>query len=46
MLIARPLAALKTPSDIFPNIGVPVIGGASTYTGLPPDDMAGRIITP
>jgi multidrug efflux pump subunit AcrB len=46
ILIAGPLAALKTPTDIFPNIGVPVIGVAWTYTGLPPDDMAGRIITP
>jgi multidrug efflux pump subunit AcrB len=46
ILIAGPLAAMKTPTDIFPNIGVPVIGVAWTYTGLPPDDMAGRIITP
>ena len=46
ILIAGPLAALKTPTDIFPNIGVPVIGVAWTYAGLPPDEMAGRIITP
>jgi multidrug efflux pump subunit AcrB len=46
ILIVGPLAALKTPTDIFPNIGVPVIGVAWSYTGLPPDDMAGRIITP
>ncbi|HLZ74907.1 efflux RND transporter permease subunit [Phenylobacterium sp.] len=46
ILIAGPLAALKTPTDIFPNIGVPVIGVAWSYTGLPPDEMAGRIITP
>src|ERR1700761_6387902 len=46
ILIAGPLAALKTPTDIFPNIGVPVIGVAWTYNGLPPDEMAGRIITP
>jgi multidrug efflux pump subunit AcrB len=46
ILIVGPLAALKTPTDIFPNIGVPVIGVAWSYTGLPPDEMAGRIITP
>jgi multidrug efflux pump subunit AcrB len=46
ILIVGPLAALKTPTDIFPNIGVPVIGVAWTYAGLPPDEMAGRIITP
>jgi multidrug efflux pump subunit AcrB len=46
ILIVGPLAAMKTPTDIFPNIGVPVIGVAWSYTGLSPDDMAGRIITP
>jgi len=46
ILIIGPLAALKTPTDIFPNIGVPVIGVAFQYTGLSPDDMSGRIITP
>jgi multidrug efflux pump subunit AcrB len=46
ILIVGPIAAVQTPTDIFPNIGVPVIGVAFTYTGLPPDDMSGRIITP
>jgi CzcA family heavy metal efflux pump len=46
ILIVGPLAALRTPTDIFPNIGVPVIGVAFQYAGLSPDDMAGRIITP
>ena len=46
ILIVGPLAALKTPTDIFPNIGVPVIGVAFQYTGLSPDEMAGRVITP
>src|ERR1700761_756407 len=40
------LQAARTPVDIFPNIGVPVIATAWQYTGLSPDDMAGRIITP
>jgi CzcA family heavy metal efflux pump len=46
ILIVGPLAAMRTPTDIFPNIGVPVIGVAFQYAGLSPDDMAGRIITP
>jgi multidrug efflux pump subunit AcrB len=46
ILIVGPLAALNTPTDIFPNIGVPVIGVAWQFAGLSPDEMAGRIITP
>src|SRR5258708_38336006 len=46
ILIIGPLAALRTPTDIFPNIDIPVIGVAWQYTGLPPDQMAGRITTP
>src|SRR6202051_3987480 len=46
ILIVGPLAALNTPTDIFPNIRVPVIGVAGQYTGLSPDEMSGRIITP
>ena len=45
LLILGPLAALKTPTDIFPEIRIPVIAVAWTYTGLPPDQMAGRITT-
>src|SRR5271154_763291 len=40
------LAALRMPVDIFPSIDIPIIGVAWQYQGLPPDDMAGRIITP
>jgi multidrug efflux pump subunit AcrB len=46
ILIIGPLAALSTPTDIFPNIRVPVIGVAWTFAGLSPDEMSGRIITP
>lgn len=45
LLILGPLAALKTPTDIFPEIRIPVIAVAWAYTGLPPDQMAGRIST-
>ncbi len=40
------LAVVRMATDIFPNIGVPVIGVAWQYTGLAPSEMAGRIITP
>src|SRR5271167_1402002 len=46
LLIIGPLAALRTPTDIFPEIRIPVIGVVWQYTGLPPDQMAGRIISP
>jgi multidrug efflux pump subunit AcrB len=37
-------SALDTPTDIFPNINIPVISVIWSYTGLPPDDMANRIV--
>jgi multidrug efflux pump subunit AcrB len=46
LLILGPLAALRTPTDIFPDIRIPVIGVVWQYTGLPPDQMAGRITSP
>jgi CzcA family heavy metal efflux pump len=45
LLIVGPLAAMRTPTDIFPEIRMPVIAVAWQYTGLPPDQMAGRIST-
>jgi len=44
ILVAGPLAALRTPTDIFPNIGIPVISVVWSYNGLPPDQMSGRVI--
>src|SRR5580692_1436901 len=44
ILIFGPLAALRTPTDIFPDIRIPVIAVVWTYRGLPPDDMSGRVI--
>ena len=45
LLLIGPLAALRTPTDIFPDIRIPVIAVVWQYTGLPPDEMAGRITT-
>src|SRR5712672_2238094 len=45
ILIVGPLAALRTPVDIFPDIRIPVVAVIWQYTGLPPDQMAGRMTT-
>ncbi len=44
ILIVGPLAALRTPVDIFPEIKIPVIAVVWQYTGLPPDQMSGRVM--
>jgi multidrug efflux pump subunit AcrB len=44
ILIFGPLAAVSTPTDIFPDIRIPVIAVVWTYRGLPPDGMSGRVI--
>jgi multidrug efflux pump subunit AcrB len=44
IVLIGPLAALTTPTDIFPDIKIPVIAVVWTYRGLPPDDMSGRVI--
>src|SRR5476649_1354549 len=46
ILIIGPLAAWRTPTDIFPEIRIPVIAVIWQYTCLPPDQMAGRITSP
>src|ERR1700729_3215664 len=46
IMIFGSLSAIRTPTDIFPNIGIPVISVVWSYTGLSPDDMAGRIVAP
>jgi len=45
ILIFGIASALRTPTDIFPNIDIPVVSVVFSYTGLPPDDMTGRIVT-
>ena len=45
ILIVGPFAILRTPTDIFPNIKLPVISVVWTYNGLPPDEMSDRIVT-
>ena len=35
---------LRTPTDIFPNINIPVVATVWRYSGLSPDEMATRLI--
>jgi multidrug efflux pump subunit AcrB len=45
ILIASPVIILRTPTDIFPSIDIPVIAVAWTFTGLNPEEMEGRFTT-
>jgi multidrug efflux pump subunit AcrB len=36
---------LRTPTDIFPAINIPVVSTIWSYVGLPPEDMANRIVS-
>ena len=38
-------SAIEAPKDIFPYINIPVVTIVWTYTGLPPNEMEGRIVT-
>jgi multidrug efflux pump subunit AcrB len=46
IVIAAPVMILRTPTDIFPNINIPVISIAWQYTGLSPEELEGRLTTP
>jgi len=46
IFLLSPYVILRTPTDIFPNIDIPVISVAWTYTGLNPEDLETRLTTP
>ena len=46
ILIASPVMILRTPSDIFPNIDIPVISVAWQYAGMNAEEVEGRITSP
>jgi multidrug efflux pump subunit AcrB len=46
ILIAAPVLISRTPTDIFPNIDIPVVSVAWQYTGLNPEELEGRLTTP
>src|SRR5579885_728024 len=43
ILILAPVVILRTPTDIFPNIDIPVIGAAFNYSGLNAEEIEERI---
>ncbi len=46
ILLLSPVVILRTPTDIFPNINIPVISVGWTYAGLNPEELEGRLTTP
>jgi CzcA family heavy metal efflux pump len=43
IVLLTPIVLLRTPTDIFPEINIPVISLVWTYTGLQPQEMEQRI---
>ena len=43
IILISPLVILRTPTDIFPSIDIPVIATLWNYSGLNPEEMEGRI---
>jgi len=37
-------SVFTTPTDVFPNINIPVVAVVWSYTGLMPEDMSGRVV--
>ena len=45
IVIMGGLAIVRTPTDIFPNINIPVVSIIWNYNGLIPEDMSDRIVS-
>jgi multidrug efflux pump subunit AcrB len=45
LLILSPIVILRTPTDIFPNINIPVVSILWNYSGFNPQQMADRIVS-
>ena len=46
IILLTPLVLLRTPTDIFPDINIPVISLVWTFTGLEPQEREQRITGP
>jgi multidrug efflux pump subunit AcrB len=44
MALFGTMAALDIPTDIFPNIDIPIVAVVWTYNGMLPADMSGRVV--
>jgi CzcA family heavy metal efflux pump len=45
IIILFGVTVVRTPTDIFPEINIPVVSVVWSYTGMSPQDMADRIVT-
>ena len=45
VILLTPVVLMRTPTDIFPDINIPVIAQVWTYAGLQPQEMEQRITT-
>src|SRR5437879_4939335 len=45
LLILGPIVILRTPTDIFPNINIPVVSVLWNYGGLNAQELSDRIVT-
>src|SRR5437868_6589471 len=45
LLILGPIVILRTPTDVFPNINIPVVSIVWNYGGLNAQEMSARIVT-
>jgi len=45
LLILGPIVIFRTPTDIFPNINIPVVSILWNYGGLNAEEMANRIVS-
>ena len=45
IILLMPLAVVRTPVDIFPDINIPVLSVVWNFSGFAPSDMADRIIS-
>jgi len=43
ILVLSPVVILRTPTDIFPNIDIPVVAVAWQFTGMNPEELEGRL---
>src|SRR5712672_2367515 len=46
ILVLSPIMILRTPTDILPNINIPVIAVAWQFTGMNPEELEGRLTGP
>lgn len=46
LLILGPIVIVRTPMDIFPNIDIPIVSIIWNYSGLSPQELGNRVVTP